>query len=315
MKKFMLGSSLLIVVGLLIGTYGYHQDLSTLLLPRAEQHLNHHQENHQTENHDQQSITLAPVDQALISYSLQNNELNITFDQGQHWQKVPIEKDLLFTGEYTGNQQTLIRGSYHLSDTRVAFLYAENTGQGTQQVLLKYSLDEGQTWEDSVVADSFPIMRFRKVAFVNEHFGYVVLSGDRTMSQEYSLVYVTHDGGKTWQATNDTGNTRLLADGGFVDEMTGFMSYGTINPEAPDLYVTQDGGDTWTEAEVNIPEKFANIFVQAELPEKEADHLVMLINQGPSGDYQGGNVKGKFLSTDHGLTWEFAEEVPGNEMD
>lgn len=312
MKKLMLGSSLLMLIVLLMGVFRYHQDSTVLLLPRGEQYLMESKSNQADQV--QQSPPI-PVDQAKISYSLQNDELQITFDQGQHWQQVPIEKDALFTGEYTGNEQTLIPGSYYLSDAIVAFIYAIDGGQGSQQVSLKYSLNQGKTWEDSVIAEAFPIMRFRKVSFVNEQFGYVILTGDRTMSQEYSIAYVTYDGGTTWQATNDTGNTRLLADGGFVDETTGFMSYGIINPESPDLYVTQDGGDTWTKATINIPEKYTPIFVQAELPETVDDHLIMLINQGPSGDYQGGKVKGEFISMDQGLTWEFVRGVPVDESD
>lgn len=34
------------------------------------------------------------------------------------------------------------------------------------------------------------------------------------------------------------------------------MSFGTINPEEPDLYVTQDGGNIWSEVVITIPKKF-----------------------------------------------------------
>jgi hypothetical protein len=109
--------------------------------------------------------------------------------------------------------------------------------------------------------------------------------------------------------------TRLIKDGGFVDEHTGFLSSGFINPEEPDLYVTQDGGDSWVSASIPIPDQYNKIFVTAELPFKEEDHLAVLINQGPNGDYRGGKVKGKFLSKDNGLTWEFSAEVQANETE
>src|SRR5699024_7437302 len=88
-----------------------------------------------------------------------------------------------------------------------------------------------------------------------------------------------------------------------------FLSYGTINPEEPDLYVTQDAGESWERAKVDVPEKYDAIFVSAEVPVKEDDHLTILLNQGPNGDYEGGDVKGKFISDDNGKTWQFSEEV------
>ncbi|NRG48323.1 oxidoreductase, partial [Bacillus sp. CRN 9] len=52
-----------------------------------------------------------------------------------------------------------------------------------------------------------------------------------------------------------------------------------------------------------------------EIPFKEGDHLAVLVNQGPNGDYDGGKVKGKFTSEDNGKTWDFAEEVKLNEAE
>lgn len=92
-----------------------------------------------------------------------------------------------------------------------------------------------------------------------------------------------------------------------------FLSFGTINPEEPDFYVTQDGGESWTKSNIQIPTEFNKIFVTAEIPFKEDDQLAVLVNQGPNGDYQGGKVKGKFISTDNGLNWTFQKEVVPNE--
>ncbi|RKQ33984.1 WD40/YVTN/BNR-like repeat-containing protein [Oceanobacillus halophilus] len=128
-------------------------------------------------------------------------------------------------------------------------------------------------------------------------------------------IFLTHDGGENWEETNNPGITRLIYDGGFVDETTGFLSYGTINPEEPNLYVTQNSGKTWSKANFQIPEKYQPIFVSAEVPVKEGEHLAVLVNQGPNGDYQGGQVKGKFISEDNGKTWEFLMEVEPGEAD
>lgn len=235
MKSFILVLSIVMIVGLIIGTY-FYQNQDQIALPQLNP-PNEMQEKTKSPNEPEQpqSELLRPVNNDTISYTLQNNELNVTYNKGKDWVKVPIEKDLLFNGEYRGNEQELIHGSYILNENRTAFLYKQGW------TFLTYSLDQGKTWQDGVVSKTFPGIRFRKVDFLNDQFGYVVLSGDRTMSQEFSVAFLTNDGGKTWGKTASPPTTRLLADGGFVDETTGFMSYGTINPEEPNLYVTQDG--------------------------------------------------------------------------
>ncbi|MFS0647554.1 WD40/YVTN/BNR-like repeat-containing protein [Siminovitchia sp. 179-K 8D1 HS] len=245
----------------------------------------------------------------MIDYSLQNDQLKVTYDHGESWIPVPVEKESLFGGEYNGNQQELIDNSYVLTEKRAAFLYPVGESPEGQKIKVTYSLDQGRSWETAIVAEQYPPIRFRKVAFLNDQFGYVIISGDRTMSQETSSVFLTNDGGKSWREVNSSNVTRLIADGGFIDEQTGFLSFGILNPEHPELHVTQDGGETWTKAEIHIPEQFEKIFVIAETPFKEGSTLAMLVNQGPSGDYKGGKVKGKFLSDDNGKTWEFSTEV------
>ncbi|WP_085523736.1 WD40/YVTN/BNR-like repeat-containing protein [Tuberibacillus sp. Marseille-P3662] len=315
MKYFILSLSIMMMVGLIFCICLY-QNQDHITFPQLN-HPNKMQEHTKSANErkEPQPEPLQPVNNNKMSYTLQNNELNMTYNKGNDWVKVPIEKDLLFEGEYRGNKHELIEGSYILTENRAAFLYSEGANRESKRIVLKYSLDQGKTWKDGVVTESFPSMRFRKVDFLNDQFGYVIISGDRTMSQEYSRVFLTHDGGESWEATTDSGVTRLISDGGFIDETTGFLSFGTINPQKPDFYVTQDGGNTWSEAVMSIPEKYDRIFVQAELPVKEGDHLSVLVNQGPNGDYEGGEVKGKLISKDNGKTWDFSKEVQPNEAE
>jgi hypothetical protein len=250
-----------------------------------------------------------------ISYTLQKNALNITYNNGKSWVKVPVDHDQLFDGEYNGNKQELIDGSYLLTEHRAVFLHSEGTDPNNKRVVLTSSLDHGKTWQNATVTTSFTALRFRKIGFINEHFGYVILSGDRTMSQEISRVFLSRDGGRSWKETASTGVTQLISDGGFVNESTGFLSFGTINPENPELYVTGDGGKSWSKTVFTIPKKYLKIFVTAEIPTREGNHLAVFVNQGPNGDYEGGKVKGKFISKDNGRTWVFSEEVQPNESE
>lgn len=311
MKKTMITVSILILIGLTISTI-YNQN-STKITPSPLNQTIDQEEDYQNQasgDEEPKPEELQPVSEGRMSYSLQNDELNLTFNGGIDWVKLPIEKDALFAGEYRGNEQELIEDSYVLKENRVAFLYSRGA-----QVVVAYSVDQGQTWQESMVTDNFEGLRFRKIDFLDEQFGYVVISGGRTMSSEYSIAYLTHDGGATWEKTADPPTLRLIADGGFVDEATGFLSYGTINPQEPDFYVTQDSGNTWETSVFLIPEKYQHVFVQAEMPFFDEGRLSVLVNQGPSGDYQGGLIKGKFVSDDNGMTWEFLTEVEPNETE
>lgn len=243
-----------------------------------------------------------------VAYSLQNNELNITFNEGRDWLTVPIKKDQIFHGTNQMNEQQLIDHSYILTKERIAFIHWENS-----RVLLTYSLDQGNTWQEAVVAEPYHFFGFRKVDFLNDQFGYVLLSGERVVSQEASNFYVTMDGGENWKAINHPDTMSLVKDGGFIDDTIGFLSVGPINPDKPMLHVTEDGGNTWYEAKINVPSKYIEIFLIAEMPKKEGNHLIMFVNQGPNGDYEGGKLKGKFISEDGGLTWDFSEEIKVDE--
>lgn len=315
MKKIILSVSGVMTIALLIGTVIYHPKIEVTFLEEGQINNVPYKPESQNENEQPQSQQFQPVNSDTITYSLQNDELNITYNHGRDWMTVPIEKDLLFEGEYQGNKQTLIEDSYILTEDRAAFLYSNGPSWDDKRILLIYSLDQGETWEETVVSESSPAMRFRKVDFLDDEFGYVIISGGRTMSEEGSRIFLTQDGGGSWEETNNLGVTRLISDGGFIDESVGFLSIGTSDPQEPDLHVTQDAGHTWEKSVFSVPEKYDRVFVLAEVPVKEEDHLAVLVNQGPNGDYEGGAVKGKFTSEDEGKTWEFLEEVQPNEAE
>ncbi|MGA9288627.1 MAG: oxidoreductase [Anaerobacillus sp.] len=308
MKKIIAGTACIMSIGLLAGTIYFEMSSNT---PPPASQPSVDELNLQSSS---QPEKLQPIyEQEPLGYSLQNDQLQITYDRGKSWSEVPLQKEKLFQGEYGGSEQELIPNSYILNEDRTAFLYTENNDQNGKRVQLLYSLNQGDTWKEAVIQEEYAPLRFRKVDFTNESFGYAIISGDRTMSQEWTTVYTTSDGGENWSQTDRPDTTRLIFDGGFVDENIGFLSYGTINPTEPDRYVTQDGGKSWKKSEVLVPEEYEKHFVMAEVPFKEEDHLSVLIKQGPNGDYQGGHVKGKFISYDQGSTWEFSKEVESNE--
>lgn len=252
----------------------------------------------------------------IIDYSFANEEVHITFDYGDNWVDVPVTQDALLFGELSNHSGELASDSYILTNDYTAFLYEERDSESesyTHPIRILLTEDQGETWKDAVVAENLAAVRFRKIDLIDDSFGYVMMTADRTMSSEWTGIYVTNDGGHVWTEMSRPDTTRLVHDGNFLDQKRGFLSYGTINPTEPSLYYTADGGGSWTEAEVVIPEEYTGIFVQADMPFIDGDQLLMRVNQGSIGDYKGGTVNGEFISEDNGASWTFVEEVEPDE--
>ncbi len=302
MKKGFIGIAILITAFLLVGLYFYQNTYQTPVLTKEIVKSYVAQQ-------EKQPDELRPIYTTdTIAYALQDDELHITYDDGDTWIQVPVVLDHLFAGEYNGNKQELIDGGFRLTSDHAIFLTIEGSS-----LYITYSTDQGATWEETVVTDETSGVRFRKVDFLTDTFGYVVFTHGRVMAEEGTQVFITNNSGAAWEKTADHDVTRMLADGAFIDETTGFLSFGTISPEYPTLYVTNDAGQTWTEAHIDVPEHYAGIFLVAEMPKRMDDELHMLVHQGPNGDYLGGHIKGEFVSTDGGFTWTFLGEVDPDE--
>lgn len=306
MKKFAIGLSVFMMSGLTVGLFMEQKAMTSL--PKQTQTEKLEEQVQLTEDQD----PILPVTDQEVDYTINEDEFLLTFDQGENWTEVPIEAHSLFNGEYSGSYEELINNSYMLTKQKAIFMYAVHEDNGLSVRTIS-STDQGQSWQDSLVTDSIPYLRYRKMELVNDTFGYLIFTGDKTMSSEMTYIYLTYDGGVSWTSVDIPDTLRLVADGGFVDESTGFVSYGIINPDAPDFYVTNDAGSSWIEADIRVPEEYEAIFVQAEMPFLKNDQLLLHLNQGPNGDYLGGLVKGEFSSNDNGLTWEFNREVDPDE--
>lgn len=251
-----------------------------------------------------------PVNEDETALLIKDNDLMVTFNYGQDWKHVPVALESIQNGEYIGDDEIgLIQDSYVLDADTMSLVYVDRE---SDDLSLVHTADEGQTWENTVIDRAFPGIRYRKLDFVTHEFGYVIVSGGRTMGQEGVVLYTTTNQGETWEQGGPIKLSTLLQTSGFVDDRIGFLSFKSILKEKEGgirLSVTRDGGQTWEESQFHIPDDYEAIFTTAELPYLEGDNLVVLVNQGETGDYLGGQVKGKFNSIDNGLTWEFVSEV------
>lgn len=245
-------------------------------------------------------------------YEIKDGKLRITYDNGQNWVVVPVVMEDLFAGGYNGSNQELLDGSYVITPEKTAFVL-----ENRLRVLI--SKDKGESWNEILVSDQLPELRMRILGFASEMDGYLIVTGDKTMSSEANFVFKTNDGGQSWYDVGSVDNYDLVTDGGFIDDKLGFISFGEIHyegqPPTPNLYRTTDGGVNWERIEVPIPEEYQGYFTVAEIPTFRGTEGTLLVNQGQQGDYLGGKVLAKFTSQDHGKTWSFAGLVdPDGEL-
>lgn len=242
-------------------------------------------------------------------YTFMNKKLYFTLDYGENWLKVPATMEEFFGGEYELSGNELLENTYLISKGKLGLLIVMKKEEGENLVWLE-SLDQGKKWKEYPVAKNFQGIRFRKIVFLNKNFGYVLVSGGRVVRQESFGLYATEDAGHTWtevptnKGISNTGT--LIQDGGFISETMAFIC------REKEMYVTQNAGQLWQQATFNVPDNYKNIFITPEIPYQEAGHLYVDLNQGDSGDYKGGKVKGQFESKDNGVVWNFVKEVEGD---
>lgn len=239
-----------------------------------------------------------------MRYEIKGQTLRVTYNGGSEWKDVPVSVDDLAASGTNQSKQQLQEGSYVITPKITAFAI-----NGGSRVLI--SSDKGETWKRSLVSDQLPFLRFLKLGFTSDQNGYLIVTGDKTMSSEAHFIFKTNDGGQSWSSTGPVKDVySLVTDGGFVSDQLGFMSFGELRyedqPAVPNLYRTADGGANWERVEVPIPAEYQGYFTIAEIPTFNGTEGIMLVNQGPDGDYLGGKVLAKFTSQDQGKTWSFA---------
>ncbi|RHW43515.1 exo-alpha-sialidase [Neobacillus notoginsengisoli] len=237
-----------------------------------------------------------------IDYEMKDDTLRVTYDGGENWKVVPVAVGDLVRGDSNDPQEQLMDGSYVMTPEITAFLL--------NGVRVLTSRDKGETWNEVLVSNQLPALRLQKLGFTSGQDGYLILTGEKTMSWEAHFVFKTNDGGRSWHNAGSVKDVySLVTDGGFINGQLGFISFGEIRyegqPPKPNLYRTADGGANWEPVEVPIPEEYLGYFTVAEIPVFNGTEGTLLVNQGPNGDYLGGNVLAKFVSRDQGKTWSF----------
>lgn len=160
----------------------------------------------------------------------------------------------------------------------------------------------------------------QEVYFLTEELGYRLAVIDAATGSRWYGLEKTEDGGEVWETVNLSpfGERSGVTSGiKFFDEEYGFAILGNTNQTAATLFRTDDGGQTFEPIRfpsIEVPlndEDMYNPFQFPETPYEENGSLYVLVGQGPHGDYNLG-AKALYRSEDNGMTWEFVEEVDGN---
>lgn len=257
------------------------------------------------------------------------SQVLVSYNGGESWtDPIPVTSDVLTDLSDTKYHNVLPEGSYYITPEMTSFVYRQNGF-----LWCCHSTDQGKNWKISSITSNTYAERMLLSGWTSQKEGWLIVSYDRQMSTEAKAVFLTHDGGLSWEdqgrgATDLT--SRMLKHGGFVTPDVGFLSFGPSNrllgttaegydifDTSPEFYRTEDGGKTFSEIKLPIPETYdAAIFICAQAPVMEKDGtLSLLVDQGDSGDYLGGRVCLRFISEDLGMTWKFDQEFTPKEID
>lgn len=239
------------------------------------------------------------------NYVIENSILKVTYDGKKTFKKVPVDMNQFVREDGRINEVELQEGSYYITKEKTAFVH----GGHHTPVKVTMSDDEGKTWETVTVGNDIDSRRLSFIGFTSQKHGYIVITGDRTMSFETNVVYQTNDGGKTWTKMGSTGDLiQFLATGvSFATDQIGFIVFKTTNGD-PSVYRTEDGGKTWVNLDIKLPNKYHSVFTYVIPPIFEGARGTLLVSQDGSGIDQEGKMA-RFRSEDFGAIWTFEKVV------
>ncbi|KAA9006581.1 hypothetical protein F4V43_06460 [Paenibacillus spiritus] len=185
-----------------------------------------------------------------IAWGITKNALRMymTRDNGQTWTNISPAATVQFTANPVYGQDIFFADSRHGWIVR--------TGSGITETIVLHTSDGGQSWKISALN---PSSRIAAIYFDSSAHGWLMTTWDNTENRESKALYVTGDGGATWETIMQneqytphsdqpplpiTGVSRGMV---FRDRFNGLVSmqFG----EEVRLFVTGDGGVSWKAAD------------------------------------------------------------------
>ncbi len=255
------------------------------------------------------------LDNELTSYVIRDSALYVTYDGGGSYVAVPVALDNLMTVE-SDDTLELKPGCAIISTTKTAILYGGKIVNGDRiPVTMVYTDDLGKNWTTCEL-DQIYTADYLYVDFFDAESGVAVVGYDRGEQHESSRIYVTDDGGVTWNVVGTGPATGIIKGVKFIDEKIGFFCYNYVNGMDSNLYITKDGGKTFSKITFEAQEldstptdkklTWNEVYKEAIVPIYDKDGVITVyITQGSGGVYNGGKTAAKYQSSDKGNTWKY----------
>lgn len=257
----------------------------------------------------------APEEEKNPAYETRTSEgiLEIRKSGQEEWDIVPVSLEELFTrgDEMEGRLTRLQDGSYQCDEIKQIFAYGGSMGWGGEPavpVSVVYYDREAGAYRSSVVTRNYGSVRRIFVSFPeNENKGFLVLSSDRTVWQEYTACFVTEDGGRSWQECDIGEGSELMihsltTDMRFITNEVGFITI--RDSESPYVLRTDDGGSSFRIVTFEEPKEY---YSMAYAPFFEEGKWTMDI--GLEEQSMEGGIKARYVTEDLGETWQFLDFV------
>lgn len=237
-------------------------------------------------------------------YRIQNEELEISWDDGTSWEEVPVYTDeLLERGdEMDGVLSSVQEKSAQADSRKIIFAYGGSTSVPVQVI---YQEENGEWKKQTVTRDYYSVRRLFVSFPEDEKTGYLVLTTDRVVWQEGSVLFRTEDGGATWTEVGMAGPDYLTAGHSlttgaeFVTNEVGFVTI--RDSKKPEIWRTEDGGKIWEQVSLpEVPEDYCMAYPPAWSAEGELELFV-----GMEDYTQYGGEKAYYTSKDLGKTWSY----------
>ncbi len=252
----------------------------------------------------------------MVFYRIKNAALTVTYNKGERYITVPVNiNDVLYEDNSTDK---LKYGSYCISTTKTAFLYGgKRNGNDRIPITLVYTDDMGENWITSEI-DTIYNANYYYVEFFDEKTGIIFVGYDRNNLKESYKIYVTSDGGQSWNPIADERTGNIIKGVKFIDSSTGFLCYEYSEEMDSNLYRTADGGKTFEKVVLESQEldstalqnnsnlTWSDVYREATVPTYGSDRIVTVyLMQGEQSQYNNGKTVAKYQSTDKGKTFKY----------
>lgn len=237
--------------------------------------------------------------------------IQIKRPDSENWENVPFSLEKAFDrgDEMDGKLSELQEGSYQCDDKKILFafggsFYGDSGGSGIPVSVLYYDEAAGG-WRSSEVTRKYYGGRRFFVSFPeNSQVGYLIMTTERVMWQEGTVIFRTQDGGATWSEGDIAGpdpmtqSHSLTTDACFLTNEIGFLTI--RDSDFPQLWRTEDGGKSWQQS---LFDEVPQYYTMAYAPEKENGEWVLYVGMEEYSEY--GGTKAMYITQDQGKTWEY----------